>query len=716
MNSKYFWKYVLLMSLAAAPSNAFAQSVDGDSSTVQSSGVEEDRRLDRVTVTAQRRTEASVDVPIALAAVSGDQLQESGVTDVASLQLIVPGLSMGFAGANAQPSIRGVGTQVAAHGLPSNVATYVDGIYRPNQVTTNIDFANIESVTVLKGPQGALYGRNATGGAILIETKGPSFDPGAVARLTYRSYNDLIFDGFATGPLSDKVAASVSLYQRESDGYVDNILTGEEIGGVSMTAARAKLLFQPSDKFSVNLTYEYTDTDNPNPFIFSNYNGWSVGALFPGAVVSSKPHRVSTDYPSKFKNQSDGVILGVDWDFDNFKLTSISGAVWQEDQRQFDTDGSSAAVQHITFPAEEDTYTNETFLTSTGGGRLQWTTGISLYKDTAVAKPLTVVSLTPPIVFAYGEITDESAAIYADLTYQLTDKLFITGGARYSTDDVSADIFAFPAYAKQTADKSFDDLSPRFVVRYAVADNTNVYASYNQGYKTGGFNLYGGSTGLVRPEEIEAFEVGVKTERSGLRFDAAAFAYDYTDLQVSAFEGNASTLVNAASAKIYGAEGQLSADLTSQLQLNLGLSYTDAEYDNFPDAPHYQWSPTQGVLIFPDDASGNQIPNSPKFSGTVSLNYTQPLAGGTLDLRSAYAYRDEVVYDPFSEARQPSYGVLDLRAQWTTASGNWTFGAFANNATDEEYVQTIIPQATSFAANYAPPTIIGIDITFRAGQ
>jgi iron complex outermembrane receptor protein len=694
-------KCVLLASGALLPN-----LVRADTPSAGATGIE------TVVVTAERREEKLVNTPATVTVMSADRLVNAGVTDFSGLQQIAPGLTIASSGAHQQPTIRGVGTEVAGPGLASNVATYLDGVYRPNGNLSNINFFDVDNVQVLEGPQGTLYGQNATGGAIIVSTKGPEFSPSALLKVSYGNYNDTTASLFATDGLTDTLAASISFNADHSDGYVTNI-AGPNDSHNFTAEGRAKILWQPTEALSFLLTYEHADINNPSVFAFGNYKGYSEGVFVPGAIVANEPHTESHNFLSMFHSTSDAVILKSEYNFSWATLTSYTAGQAEQNYAQYDVDGSSASLSHVSFPAAERTASQEFELSSNDTDNpLKWTAGLLFYDDHS-KEYLTVLTdpTTPFKVLDAGEET-KSFAAYLDATYRILPQLFVTGGVRYSVDTVVAkfDSFADNFKTVTRASSTYHAVTPRVVLRYQFADDQNVYASYNEGYKVGAFNAGGLSTLPVKPEKNKAFEVGYKVVKDAWSLQTAAFYGKYSNLQESSYLGPIVQLVNAAKATVWGGELMASDALSDELLLNATLAYTNAKYDSFPGAPHYVWDPLTGIVITPDDASGNPLPNSPDFSLKLGATYTRHFHSGVLSASGNLLFQTDEYFDPFKFPTQSPYAVLNLRISWTPPSNRWTASIYARNLTDTDYLSAVVEQPSGIQPIYGNPRLFGAEL------
>lgn len=679
-----------------------------------------------IVVTAERRAANPVDVPIALVAASPRDLANAGVTNVRELEQIVPGLRMNATGEQAQPSIRGVGALVASPGASANVAQYLDGFYQPSASIANLDLSDIESVQVLKGPQGTLYGRNATGGAILISTRNPAFEATADVSASYASFNYFKATAFATAPLvADKLAASVSLLYDHGNGYIKNITTGKSGNTRESKAIRGKLLWKPSENISFLLGGSYADVDDPTPYASSIYKGRTLAALFPGAVFSSKANRTAVPASAmpraRFKIKNVNLTATVDMNFAT--LTSYTSGQWVKGDVGYAFDGSSQAGISIPddtyFPLRNKTYQQEFDLTSNGDGKLKWTLGAFFFRydftqDIGIGLPPKIAS---PLV--NGNVDTRAIAFFGEATYEILPKLFLTGGVRYSKDKATQKfIFYTPAlFVGPPIKAKFSRTTKRAVLRYQLDEDQSIYASYSEGFKPGIFNVLGGQVEPADSENIKAYEIGYKGRLGRLRLDTAAFYYDYTDLQVNTYDTIAGIAVpvvlNAGGAEIYGAEASLRYDVTNDLTASVGVAYVHSKYTDFNPAPRYLFSPTTAITVVPDNATGNKVVGSPELAATVALNYRRTMSYGIIGLNANLAYQSSVNFDPFGDTRQGRYAVLNLRASWDSPDRSWGIAVFGRNVTDTKYLWKVNSYAAGINAIYGPPATVGVEVKYH---
>lgn len=713
-NRSGFTRHILAGASAFAFSlSAVAQEDIGGPAAETAPAEEEAAVLGTVVVTAQRRSESLNDVPISVTVISSRDLEKFGIGSTGDLGKITPGLSMDRAGPFLQPTIRGIGSSVTGPGIGTSVATYVDGFYQPSTVSNDFALADVSSVQVLKGPQGTLFGRNSTGGAILVTTTEPGFDPAVYGRVSVADYQDVSAALTASTGITDKLAILGSAFVSYDRGYARDVVTGDPLQEARSQIYRVKFLYQPVS--STKLTFAYTHGDVSDPWGVAQvaYKGVSAAAGIPGVIVPDNPRSVAANLPPKTRIRYNSYYLTGEIDFGNVTAKSFTGYRNENGYVQLDSDKTSFAFQYIDFRPTDKTFTQEFNLSSNQGGALQWVTGVYYYRDEAAYKDLGVTQGGPRFTFLNAMLDTEAVSVFGDLTYEVADNLFLTGGLRYNHEDVEETFDSIlSGYQPESFSKSFEDVSPRAVIRYQWTPDTNIYASYNQGYKAGTFNPTGLDPNPVRPEKVDAYEVGLKTSGSQRRFSIAGFYYDYKDLQFVSYVGPTASLTNAAEARIYGIDAELVQQITHSLQLSLSANYTDAKYKSFPGANRYTYLGNGVIVNGPNDASGNRMVRTPEFSGRVALDYETNFLSGTLRANAAYKYQTEIVFDPFGETRQPGYGLLDARISWTDPEDRYTFSLFGNNLTDETYYAVVTQQSESWPANYGHPRVIGAELSF----
>jgi len=681
-----------------------------------------------VVVTAQRRSEALVDVPISITSTDAQQLDKAVVFGVMDLEQVVPGMRVDQYGAYAQPTIRGVGTQdVTGPGANANVAIYVDGFYMPSQAGNIFDFANVERVDVLKGPQGTLFGQNATGGAILITTPDPSFTPVGYIIGSVGSFNDFRGSIYGSTGLSEKFAIDWSLYYREGDNYLDDINTGQPTAPIHSKVARTKLMYVPSDSTKLVLTLEYADINDPTGLgeVTGNPIAQFYNDFYGVPIVTTLDSDKTSLNHQVFANPvtSTASLKGV-FDLGNVTLTSLTQYRDQDTDVSADLDGTSIQYWHVDYAELQETFTQEFNFGGTAG-RLDWTAGVFYLHD--------VGSLTNNAwndIFNTGtktnwlysdvEVATDSIAAYADGVIELSDSFWLTIGGRFTSEEKSLKsqglLAPFIAFEDSTR---WDEFTPRVVLRWAPTDRASLYGSFSQGFMSGNYTYTTvGPQEPVKPERITQYEVGYKTSRPGWFFDTSVFFADYKDLQVFQYNDACACFIldNAPKAETLGWEGQLGIRATNNLSFNFGAAYTKAEYKEYvgigiTGLPYFP--PSYGFATAPTDFSGRQMLRTPEWTGNLAFIYNLPVSFGQLNFSGNYYLTSDIPLSPGGELVQDAYGLLSLRAGWTSKNNSFAVSVFGSNLLDETY---LIFSAAGFLGNnhiYGPPARVGVQFEYR---
>ncbi|MBT8471453.1 MAG: TonB-dependent receptor, partial [Marinicaulis sp.] len=503
-----------IIALISASAPSFAQEEANDGASNNSSS------RDTIVVTAQRRQESIQDVPIALTALGADDLTKRTVVDLEDLRGAVPGLSIsGFTGANASNviSIRGITGQVLAIGSGQAVAVYLDGVYLPRPDSGFFGFDDLERIEVLRGPQGTLYGRNATAGAINIITRDPGSELAAGAEVSYGNFNTVRFQGSLSGPIGGGFSAGISGSYNHHDGYIRNTETGNELNDRETRTVRGKLRYQsPDDRFSAILAGDYTQ-DDARP-VFKN------GVLLPSGVFAGigDPEEFSSDPASEALTMRDttqwGVGLTLNYEIsDSLDLVSITSLREIEIDTFYDADGSQLPVVAVGIDNSSKSFNQEVRGVFTGES-LRATVGANYFSEVADFG----IGVFPPTVTPFFDNpfddSDLSAwALFTQLEYDLTNRLTIVGGLRYNNEsrDFSIDYtnFAGPLFTGNVKD---DAIIPSAGLNFKANSDVLLYAKASQGYQAPGFNFLPGAAATAADtftaEKLWAYEIGAKTQ------------------------------------------------------------------------------------------------------------------------------------------------------------------------------------------------------------
>ena len=687
--------------MCKSPTNIFYKNAIATGLVLIASGVSAQGNpggLEEIIVTAQKRAQSVQDVPIAITALSGEGLANKGIENILDLGQVTPSFNVTRIGGASVFFLRGVGSNNFTPGNEAPVATFIDGVYLPNANANTFSFNNIERVEVLKGPQGTLFGRNATGGVVHVVTKDPTHEPAVRARVGYGNYDTFEGNFYGSTGLTENAAIDLAVYYRDQQNSpFDNPVPGVNHTPDSTISVRSKLLLTPNDKTSVKLAVFYEDFKS------------SVGVIrhqLPGAVAagggahSGDWYDIPNDFASHQEVTSKGVSGEVNYSFENMDITSITSYMESDPFFSFDNDGSGNFIQDSDQHIVAETFTQELRLTSTAESDLSWVLGFYYYDNLSAYDPGQEVFTPAFTLNSLSTQETKSWALFADTNYKLTEKTNLTLGLRYTEDDLKHygqtrfNTTFFPEYNQN---ETFEEITYRVVLDHRISDSTLLYASHSRGYKSGVYNLLvttPSPEGPVQPEILDAYEVGFKADGlfdNRVRINGAAFWYDYKNLQVQQSAGSFTVVTNAASSSLQGIELEAEAQLTDNFSLSLGLGYLDSEYDDYVGVktiPNVDASgnPTGGAQgNVPADFSGNAIILAPEFTFNLGVNYTLPTDIGVFAVDANLYYNEGFYWTQDNRLKEPSYELLNVQAFWADPSETYKIGFWGKNLTDTEY-------------------------------
>jgi iron complex outermembrane recepter protein len=692
-------------------------------STAENSG-----QLTEVIVTAQRRNENLQSVPITVTAVNASQLEQAGATSIADINVAVPGVNFIEEAAWAQPFIRGIGQDTNGPGIENSVATYVDGVYQGSMVGGASDFNNVESVQVLSGPQGTLFGRNATGGAILITTKTPSQTFGGEASVGYGNYNTVIGSAYVTGGVANTLAADVAVdWTNQGTGYGRNLLNGDDIAKNRKLFVRSKWLYTPSDRVTFTLALDYGHVN------FETDQAPAPGTTPPGGAPVLPPYDIDGVYnPEGYVNEG-GAALTVDVDLQPLRFKSITA---YRDTSSLTTENGwlspNVNFDQYLYLFEPHIQESQEFqLLSPSEWRLHWTAGLYYFHEHSGYNPVDLIySPTNVIIFPLTEIQEysnnstNSYAAYGEATYDVQSDTHLTAGVRYTVEQRSfaldeillgpdgANFGSFPA----SGDKRFSAPSWRLVLDHNFTANILGYVSYNRGFKSGGWNAAVAPALSFEPEKLDAYELGLKTLSfdDHLRLNVSGFYYNDKNIQVEEFpppEGIL-TITNGPDAHLYGIDILGDAALTDHLTLRFGANLLHAYFASYPDAFLTSPIPGGGTAFSTFNAQGYPVPHAPRATWSVGPDYAIPTQIGTFRLDAEYYHNSGWNAEPDGRLHQDGYSIVNSQLAWVMPNGKYEVDLWGKNLQNTAYAYTLLTNSAGDAIFWAPPRTYGI--TLRA--
>lgn len=712
-----------------------------DMSAPQSGGLEE------IVVTAQRREENLQNVPIAVTAITADALASGGIGGTTGLPQAVPSVQLTRSGPSGIFFVRGVGNTSGGTGEEGANAIYVDGVYLPDLGQTVFRFNNIERIEVLKGPQGTLFGRNASGGLINVITREPGRDvvvKGQVGIANYESYSGQLY---AASPLTDTLSADIALTgTRQVDGWGRNLETGRKVGFGWHWGVRSKAVWRSNDRTKIMLSGEYGKSDDDFASIFHVAEGsvGTGGTQFPG------DYNTNTSAYQRVRQRIYGFNLTAEFDLDWATLTSITGFRGNKTRSGLDPDGAQLPLARYAIHSETDSFQEEIRLSSNDTEPLSWQTGLFFLRNKAALVNQQQRGTAFGGVDAGSDLTasmrTQSYAAFAEATYAVTPSTHVTAGLRYTRDDRTlrgqqtpvglvpgTPMFIGQSLAPRTDSLTYGKFTYRLAIRQDFSDDINVYASYNRGFKSGLWALQSPANPPVDPQFIDAYEIGLKTELFDrrLRLNLSAYHYDISDYQVRAAVtlGAQPTLLNAASVDVDGIEAEFEAAPVDGLRLFGSATLMRSKFADFPFAPFTYPRPavctptgpaagqttgtaTGGNLTCLSSAKGNDTPLAPRFAANIGASYTADLGNGReLQLSTLYSYNDGYYFEVDNRLRQEAFGIVNGSIEFRPSS-SWGVELWVRNLADARYHVQKLGSALGDLAVPAAPRAYGLNVKF----
>lgn len=676
------------------------------------------KKIEEIVVTAQKRASSLMETPAAVSAFDSETLHDAVVRDINEVGMLMPTLIVSQELVS-KIFVRGVGTENLTSGGDPGIALNIDGQYVARTSAANFDLYDVERVEVLRGPQGTLYGRNATGGAINIVSRAPTNEFGGDLQAEFGSYDYTRFAATLNGPLvDDTLLGRISFVKGDRDGYTDNYTTGRALDDQDLEAGRLRLRFLPSDTLTIDLIGDYSDVDNrqapfkiledsPSLFELPPFNGFDP--------VDKRD--VAHDVEDVMRQKQRSGVLEINWTPGSVTLTSITGYRSTDFYSLFDGDSTDGYFQNFFDDSEFDQYSQELRLASDTTGPLQWLAGLYYFNDDGTSH----VFIDLP---AYGfdidhraDMETEAWAAFGQATYAMSEALRLTLGLRYSDeqrDATQVSDFGFGNVQQQVLDRNDDAWTPKLGIEYDWNEDTLLWASLTKGFKSGGF-VFNGYQPSYEPETVWVLDGGVRATVLDGRMQASltAFYYDYSDMQVSVFEQFVGTIKNAADATIFGMELEVTARPTDALDVILGLSLLNAEYDEF-----ITQDPTQ-PSVPSVDLGGNELPRAPDVAATLGLAYTHAFFSmGSIVYRVDYRYQSRSYFNPFNRSRsdQPPLNLVDARISVTSNDEHWEVAVYGKNLVDKLYYATILESAVEIGRPFgilAAPRTWGAQLAYH---
>ena len=656
----------LIVCLAMAPAEpVFAQRT-------------EDAAIEEIIVTSRYRTERLSDVPDSITAFTVADIERHRIERINRVASLTPNLRFSDdqeVGVSTLV-IRGV-RQNRGTGQPP-VSFRIDGVSATNNLLTTQELFDIESVDVLRGPQGALYGRNAIGGAVLISTRQPTTDPEYGIRISASEGEDFTIAGSASGPIGDNgVLYRGSFRVQDRDGQLRNAYLDNQFVDYKESAAfRGRLLFKPSDNLSVDFRAHHLDQDGGSGYFMPGSEGFlplpppNPPLLFGNPTYEIQSNRIGESFVKSWETSAK-----IDYDLGWGTLTSITSYTDVDSGNDQDLDQTLVEAIDIVVIDKSETLAQELRLVSNDDNALHWVAGLSYFTQDRF-RSLATTFLGTPVPPAAQDLELEDLAAFGSLSYDLTDKLELTLAFRYDEET--------PKDTTQGRSETFSEFQPKASLAYDFREGLLGYVTIGKGFRAGGFNnLAAGSNFMpgFDKESLVSYEAGLKgTARAGrIRGGLSLFVIDYDDQQYFLFDQTGTQAnINVRKSEITGGELEISASPSDAFQIDLGFGFTDSEITSYEDIP--------GVLVPASEIIGKKVPGAPVWSLNLAMQHTKSLTS-TLDLvsRVDYEHRDKTYWTLDNVDAQSAYDLTNL--SFALENDRWATRLYVANLFDEEYIE-----------------------------
>ena len=720
---------------AAQSSPAKAEAAPTATTPQQAEVPREDGALDDIVVTAQKRESSVQRTALAITAVSGEDLRSREVNSVESLAPSLPNVNFGKNVGFARVAIRGVGLDTTVIGQEGRVAYHTDGVYISRPSAAIASFFDVNRVEVVRGPQGTLYGRNATAGAINVITNDPEAGFHGYGKVTLGNYGLVTTDGAVTGG-SDELSARLAFETVNRGGYGRNLNLNEDIDNEKTYALRGKIKFKPNAHFDIVVSADYSH-ENDQAFVYHYIGAGSPGVLPLGQVlggtVPANPRDTNSDVPQYNRRNFYGFGAVANLDLGFATLTSVTGYRHSDTDYRSDADGTSAVTATFHIEERAHQFSQELRLAGTVGHLRYLIGGYYFSEDIYGNNAFTPLRRpAPPYGFAQGvdfrgDSTTRASAAFGQLDWEIVPNLTLSAGARYNHERKGIDhrgmqdlvtpydpTVPFVYTQFQVAKETENSFTPRFGIEFRASHDVLLYATYAKGFKSGGFNNNAFGNPL-EPEKLTDYEGGIKAEffDHKLRTNLAAFYYDYANLQLQRIIGSAAIPLNAGKAIVKGLEAELAVRPVRNLELSANASYLDSEIRNFstPDAAR----PTLGNIVI----DGNRLPQSPRYTVNLAAAYTIVSPIGDFTLRGEAAWTDRVYFSFYNrpEVSQPAYGKYNAFLNYANDKTGITASLFIRNIANKRTISSAQVSAGfsrfPIVGAYDPPRTYGVSLGYH---
>ena len=683
---------------------------------------------EEIVVTSQKREQKLQDVPLAVSAFSSKALSDQAVDSLTNLSAKAPNVILAPVGYSPFASafyIRGLGFSDVESSFEPSVGTEINGVYLTRNSGALMDFYDIESVEVLRGPQGTLYGRNTIGGLIALRTKRPDGTLSGGVQGTIGDHGRREIRAAVNFPVSETFAGRISILSKNYDGYNYNATRKVKEGDQETLAGRLTLTWTPSDSFDATLIVDANKDEGSGASMRNaGLPGNVFAALSPNVLTpGDDPYVTYNNEPIFSTVDTWGATLEMNYDIGSATVTSVTGYREFDDNLSSDYDASAITGYHGERTQTHHQFSEELRIASNGDGPLNYVVGV-YYLDQAYAISNRQFGF---IVNGTQVASQDNTALaaFAQLDYNITPELIVTAGGRYSYEEKEFTNDPIGPVPQQTFKSDWSDFSPKLGVSYKFTDDIMGYAQWQQGFRSGGFNGRANTLTSVGPfdaEHVDAYELGLKSTLADgkVRVNLAIFRNEYSDMQTGtqgpifgpggAIIGFESIVSNAAAAIIDGAEFEVNWAVGNGFTLNANLGWLDARYDEFSA------DFTSDGVANPTDNSDLPLVFAPRWSGSIGATYMHDFEFGTFTLNANAVYMDDAytsggLINRTSDIQvRPENTLLDASMSFESPDGTWRVGLWGKNLTDELVINnTFGLGALGNLRVYSAPRTYGLD-------
>jgi iron complex outermembrane receptor protein len=672
--------------------------------------------LEEVVVTARKREENAQEVPLSITAFNADQIETLKVRSLTNLSVGMPNVSLedvGTAPGIANFSIRGLGINSSIPTIDPTVGVFQNGVYLGTNQGIIFDLFDVESIEVLRGPQGTLFGRNVTGGAVLINNKKPGDELEGTARYAIETGDiggiNSYYMGAVGGPITDTLGGRIVMYYNDDEGQFENDFTGDDHGEIKQKMARGTLAWEPTETSELVLRYEYSDINGDGPAAQSHTNGFGI----PGKPVNNDRNdfNFSIDETGFQETETNFVTAEFNWDVDfgDGIITNIFGYRDSNVKTLSDIDSQPVSLFNGLAWLEAEQFSNELRYSGLFADKVNVTAGVFYFQNDLKyhERRNLLSSLTPdgsPALRLDGGGTQDTKTYtaFAQVDYDLSEMWTLTAGLNYSYEEKDAQIASLidnqnltppcnvvegpPCNYDFIDDDSWGNLAPKLGATYNLSDDSRLYTSWTRGFRSGGYNLRNTSV-IEEPEvfgeeEVNNFEIGYKSSQDWGRVNAAVFYNEIHDLQrelnlPNEGAGVVQLIRNTADATIFGAEVDGTFPITDSLVILASIGYIDAQYDNVNEDLNID-----GVIDGLDESL--DLPRAPEWTYSIGSTYDMNIGDwGFMTARINYAYRDEMAFTDDNRGFINEVHIVDAGLDFHSNSGEWIFSLYGRNLLDE---------------------------------